>query len=95
MTDEQFKEAEELRKLMEPTRKALEAIENWQASSMRSNGSVMRIDNNYNVVISEFGDGSGKKLVLHRYYGNTRLLEVIRKELEAQLGEFEKEYAEI
>jgi len=94
MTDDKLEKAKELKVLIDATRGATESLENWQDSSQRGHG-ARKIDENYNLVICKHGDGSGAKLNLTRYYGNTRLLEVIRKELEAQLDEFEKEYAEL
>lgn len=94
MTDEQLEMGQELKTLIDKTKGALEALYSWQEKSKRSVG-AKNVDNNYHLAICEHGDGLGKQLRLARYYGNTRLLEVIRKELEAQLDEFEKEYSEL
>jgi len=93
MNIKQLEKGNELFALVKITEKALEDINRFtpQNRSMQKEYD----DKSYNLYISENSDGSGKKIDLARYYGNERLVKVIKEELERQLEEFSEEFSSL
>ena len=92
MDDLKLKKANELKQLIDITDKAYRDIVSWiDKSDDISIGNEM-VDYNYGLKISEHRDDSGGFLNLSRYFGNTRLLGVIKDELYDQLMELKDQY---
>lgn len=96
MDDEKLAVVNDLSKLIKTTKKAVEDLQKVKkASTKESVGGHYGRDFNYSLYICECGDGSGFKINLSRYLGNTKLLDVIFNELEKQLLEYESEYKKL
>jgi hypothetical protein len=93
MNNAQLKKGNELLKLIEITKAAL--IELIELQPEKRSKEADLDDCLYNLHISKHRDGSGVRADLCRYYGNQSLLNVIIKELERQLAEFEDMFAEL
>lgn len=93
MTNEKIEQGIEIQKLIEVTSKALNEIERMiDDVRSKTDNKLYKEDEHYWLSISQHKDGSGINVDLHRYYGNTRLLAVIRNELRKQLDEFELDF---
>ncbi len=94
MTKEKIELAREILRLVETTRNGLDWANKHLADCKKSVSCVggLTMDCHYFLTISQYGDGSGSKLELDRYNGNTKLLTVIRDELKRQLAEFEQQF---
>lgn len=96
MTPEQLEKAKQIMPLIEATREAIAELDEWMQSSKQScGGERYKSDKNFNLHVAEHRDCSGRRLNLSRYFGNTRLLEVIYDELVKQLAEFERDFSEL
>ena len=93
MTDEQLTKGKELKDLIKVTEFAL--INLYEIKPRERLDGRFYEDEIYNLAICEYGDGSGKKGDLSRYYGNERLLKLIIEELEVQLREFKEWFAKL
>ncbi len=92
MTKTQLEIGADLVKLIEKTEKGLNDLNDWISNSLEKNvGGHYKNDYNYNLCISKHRDGSGNCVDLARYFGNTKILEVIQKELESQLKEYKED----
>ena len=95
MDSEKLKVLIALETLIKITEKACDVINSWITESYElstGTGGSYKRDCNYSLCVSEHQDGSGKRLDLSRYYGNTLLLSVIKKELDRQLEEFKRDF---
>lgn len=81
---EKLARAGELRDLIETTETALEELERVD-TSMSVDDRFYK-DGCYNLCISEESDGSGWNLDLNRYYGNGKIISLIKAELKVQLA---------
>jgi hypothetical protein len=95
MTDLDLKKANELIKLIEKTEEALENLRDWRSKSTMNSDPKEYKDCNYNLFMSEYDDGSGLKVFLSRYFGNTDLLCVIIDTLQTQVEGFKKAFREL
>jgi len=93
MNIKQLDKGNELLVLIKITENALENIKNFIPQNRNKQREYD--DKLYNLCISKHEDGSGNNVDLTRYYGNERLIEVIRKELEKQLMEFSDEFSKL
>ena len=96
MTEQQLKTGKAILDLIKVTEKALEDLDKWMVKSadkISCGGEDYEQDFNYNLCISEHNDGSGPRLNLYRYVGNTALLGVIKEELERQLAKYKTDFA--
>lgn len=93
MTDEQLRKGNELTELIKVTKVALNNLRALKPEGRKEQGFFD--DKLYNLCICKHSDGSGIKGNLNRYFGNETLINVIIKELERQLEEFEKWYKEL
>jgi hypothetical protein len=80
---EKLKKAVELQELIETTELAIKNLS--EANTETSKDNVVYKEGPYNLSISEHGDGSGWRLKLSRYYGNGKIIQLIKKELDDQL----------
>lgn len=93
MTCEKLATANDLLELINRTSKAIESIKLWISDSKKESvGGAYGRDKNYNLCISMHTDGSGNRVDLSRYLGNTKLLSVILTELESQLKAYQKDF---
>ena len=81
---EKLKRAVELKELIEGAELALLNIS--KVDTKTSGDSMFYKEGPYNLCISEHRDGSGWSLDLSRYYGNGKIIQFIKKELEDQLA---------
>jgi len=93
MNIKQLNKGNELLALIKITEKALEDVKKFIPQNR--NNQKEYDDKLYNLYISECRDGSGVKIDLARYYGNEKLIEVIREELERQLMEYSEEFSKL
>lgn len=93
MDVKQLKEGQELLKLIESTEKAIDELKKLTPED-RLNEAIYD-DKLYWLSISKHKDGSGVNADLYRYYGNARLLKVIKDELEKQLEEFKDLFSKL
>jgi hypothetical protein len=93
MTNEQLRKGNELEELIKVTKIALDTMREFQPESRKEEAYLD--DKIYHICICQYCDGSGINADLPRYYGNKSLADVIVKELERQLAEFEKMYEEL
>lgn len=90
---ENLEKANALAKLIEQTQSGYDNLLRWKERSTKlSIGGKYKVDNVYNLCVSEHNDGSGNCAELKRYYGNEALLDVIIAEVGRQLEEFKKEF---
>jgi hypothetical protein len=80
---EKLKRAVELKELIETTELAITTLN--EVSIKTSDDNVVYKEGPYNLSVSEHSDGSGWNLDLSRYYGNGKIIQAIRKELDDQL----------
>lgn len=92
MNIDQFKEGQELLKLIESTEKALENLKGLKPSADSTSSRNIYYDGMYWLSISQHKDGSGVRGDLTRNFGNKQLLDVILIELERQLEEFKSKF---
>ena len=96
MNEQQLKTGQALLKLIQKTEDALNILNPWvNNSSLNIGGDEYEKDNHYNLFIGAYSDGSGTRLDLSRYMGNTALLELIQAELERQLAKFKQDFANL
>jgi len=94
MTKDKLVLAKDLSELIDNTKKALQAVNNWiEKSKKLSTGCAYNIDYNYFFNISEHSDGSGDKVCLTRYFGNTEILKIIRDKVAEQLEKYESDFS--
>jgi hypothetical protein len=93
MNGEILKKGTELSGLILITKKALEEIKKFVPEDRKEQ--AYHDDKLYWLNISEHKDGSGIRADLCRYYGNTRLINVIKNELELQVKELEDEFLKL
>ncbi|MGD6876945.1 hypothetical protein [Bacillus infantis] len=93
MNVDQLERGNKLLKVIEVTKDALVNLKELShKNSSKENNIYDLVDGHYNLTIAEHRDGSGIKGVLNRSVGNAKLLDVIIKELEQQLIDFEEEF---
>ena len=94
MDIKQLDKGNELLALIKVTEKALEDINKFIP---RDRDKEKEYDDKlYHLYISQWTDCSGKTTVdLARYYGNERVIKVIREELERQLEEFSDMFSKL
>ena len=98
MTNDDLKKALFMERLINATEDGLKKIQNWILNfelNANTGGIPGYNDNNYNLCICKYSDGSGPKIDLCRYMGNTEILQLIEKALEKQLEQFKKDFEEI
>ena len=96
MNEQQLKTGQAILKLIQKTEDALNILKPWiQDASLSVGGDEYEKDNHYNLSIGTYKDGSGDRLDLSRYMGNTALLEVIQAALERQLAQFKQDFANL
>ncbi|RXZ78056.1 hypothetical protein EBB07_28790 [Paenibacillaceae bacterium] len=93
MTEETLKRAQELHRIIGVTRMAVDKINTgYKTRSYKE-------DRYYDDQLYSLNIGADyskeDSLNLNRYMGNSKLIEVIRAELNRQLEEFEQEFAEL
>ena len=96
MNEQQLKTGQAILKLIQKTEEALNNLNSWvDTASPSVGGDEYEKDNHYNLFIGAYKDGSGIRLDLSRYMGNTALLELIQAELERQLAKFKQDFANL
>ena len=93
MNIKQLNKGNELLALIKVTEKALEDINKFTPEDRESQREYD--DKLYWLYFSKHEDGSGNNVDLTRYYGNERLIKVIREELERQLEEISDEFSKL
>lgn len=93
MTTEQLKEGQELLELIRVTKNALNNLSELKPE--KRDKERVHDDKLYNLYICEHRDGSGIRGNLARYDGNAALMEVVVKELERQLADYEEQLANL
>lgn len=93
MTAEMIEKGIELLKEIDSTDKAIKDINTWiERINMKKRSSLTYSgDGCYNLMLSEYTDGSGNKAVLSRYRGNMEIIEGVKKILEGQLKALNEE----
>ena len=88
--------ATELQKLIVQTGDALNVVRSWVDSPKEFVGSVFsERAGHYSLCICEHKDGSGMRVDLARYTGNTEVLKAVERVLEEQLERYKKEFEEL